>query len=71
MRRAVGLRTQDAKGVVGAHGGGAPADKPMLTTQVANKLPYGVNIAWKEGQKLLQTGKPDLLVTEIGSESEF
>ena len=44
--------------------GVAPADKPRLTTQVANKLPYGVNIEWKGEQRLLQTGKPDLLVTE-------
>ena len=44
--------------------GVAPADKPRLTTQVADKLPYGVTIEWKREQRLLQTGKPDLLVTE-------
>ena len=42
--------------------GVAPTDKPRLTTQVANKLPYGVNIEWSGEQRLLQTGKPDLLV---------
>ena len=41
-----------------------PADRPRLTSQVANKLPYGVAIEWKGEQRLLQTGKPDLLVAE-------
>ena len=44
--------------------GSAPADRPRLTTQVAGKLPLGVAIEWKGEQRLLQTGKPDLLVTE-------
>jgi hypothetical protein len=44
--------------------GVAPADRPRLTSQVANKLPYGVGIEWKGEQRLLQTGKPDLLVAE-------
>jgi hypothetical protein len=44
--------------------GVAPADQPRLITQVAGKLPFGVAIEWKKEQRLLQTGKPDLLVTE-------
>jgi hypothetical protein len=44
--------------------GVAPIDRPRLTTQVANKLPYGLSIEWKKEQRLLQTGKPNLLVTE-------
>ena len=44
--------------------GVAPADRPRLTSQVAYKLPYGVEIEWKGEQRLLQTGKPDLLVAE-------
>ena len=42
----------------------APADQPSLTTQVAGELPFGVNIEWKGEQRLLQTGKPDLLLSE-------
>ena len=44
--------------------GVAPAHKPMLAQQVAGKLPYGVSIEWKGEQRLLQTGKPDLLKSE-------
>ena len=44
--------------------GVAPAHKPMLAQQVAGKLPFGVSIEWKGEQRLLQTGKPDLLKSE-------
>ena len=44
--------------------GVAPADQPRLTTQVAGKLPFGTAIEWKGEQRLLQTGKPDLLLSE-------
>ena len=44
--------------------GVTPADQPRLTTQVAGKLPFGVAIEWKGEQRLLQTGKPDLLLSE-------
>ena len=44
--------------------GVAPAHKPMLAQQVAGKLPFGVSIEWKGEQRLLQTGKPDLLLSE-------
>ena len=44
--------------------GVAPAHKPMLAQQVAGKLSFGVSIECKGEQRLLQTGKPDLLVAE-------
>ena len=44
--------------------GVTPADKPRLAQQVAGKLPFGVSIEWEGGQRLLQTGKPDLLLSE-------
>ena len=44
--------------------GVARADRPRLTTQVTNKLPYGVPIQWKGEQRLPQLGKPNLLVLE-------
>ena len=44
--------------------GVAPTHKPMLAQQVAGKLPFGVYIEWKGEQRLLQTGKPDLLKSE-------
>ena len=44
--------------------GMAPVDQPRLTTRVAAKPPFGVAIEWKGEQRLLQTGKPDLPVSE-------
>jgi hypothetical protein len=44
--------------------GVAPADKPRSASQVAWKLPFGVSIEWKAERRLLQIGKPDLLLSE-------
>ena len=46
---------------------------PGMTRQaemVAQKLPYGVHIEWLGEQRLLQTGKPDLLIAEKGQWSK-
>ena len=46
---------------------------PLMTRQaemVAQKLPYGVHIEWLGEQRLLQTGKPDLLIAEKGQWSK-
>ena len=54
-----GVRLQKVCGV-------SPPGMGRQTEMVAHKLPYGVHIEWQGEQRLLETGKPDLLVEEKG-----
>ena len=46
--------------------GVSPSGMRRQAEQVAGKLPFGVYIEWLGEQRLLQTGKPDLLIAEKG-----